>query len=56
MPKSEHLMELPMKEIMKEITVNVDVSGVNAAVWRIRCGCILLKLAAQIIGCGIKIN
>ncbi len=46
----------PMSEMMGRQTLEITVTGVGVARFRIWLGCQILKLAAKVIGCGIEIK
>jgi len=47
---------VPMSKVTEQITMNVKVTGVRRALWRLWLGVHLIKLAALVIGCNITVE
>lgn len=49
-------IDVPMSQVMKDATFVVALTGVRA--WRVRvwAGVLLIRLAAYVIGCGIRVD
>lgn len=43
-------------ELMNRITINCRLTGIRGLSARIRIGIVFIKLAARIMGCGIKVD
>ena len=43
------------KDVMRQITLRVDVTGLTVAQWRMCAGLWLIRLAARVAGLGIEI-
>ena len=54
MAKTE--VNIPMQRLVGHMTITVNVTGVRAARMRLWIGIRLIRLAALIIGCGIKVD
>ena len=52
--KSE--MKVPASQIMQALTLNITVTGMRGLAVRIWAGRWLIRLAARVMGCGIKIE
>lgn len=48
--------EVPMSDLMKNITVEVTVTGMKSFRVRFAIGTFLMKLSAKIMGVGLKID
>jgi hypothetical protein len=45
-----------VNEAMKNLTMEVKLTGARRLAWRIRIGIFLLKTAARVMGCGVKVE
>ncbi|EJL21907.1 hypothetical protein PMI02_04892 [Novosphingobium sp. AP12] len=45
-------MSVPMSEVMKDMTLNIEVTGKLRAAVRIRAGVWIMRLAARVMGVG----
>lgn len=50
------IAKIHTKDAVKKLTLNVSLTGVKSFYFRLAAGVALIKLAARIIGCGIKID
>lgn len=48
-------IDVQASKLMRDMTIQVSVTGVRRVVWRIRVGAALMKAAAWVMGCGIEI-
>ncbi len=49
-------MNVPMSDLMRRMTVNVTITGLTVARWRLWMGTHIIRLAVRVIGCGLKIE
>lgn len=56
MPSMESTVNLPISRVMKDVTVVVRVTGMTQWHARVWLGEQLLKLAATVMGCAVKVE
>ena len=51
-------IKVPMSDVMKNVTMNVEVetTGYRVYSWRLKIAMLLMRLAARVAGVGIKIE
>lgn len=49
-------VKVPMSDLMRRMTVNVTITGLAIARWRLWIGMHIIRLAVCVIGCGLKIE
>lgn len=49
-------VSIPASSVVGRVTMNVRVTGVRRAVWRVRCAMPLVWLAAKVAGLSITID
>lgn len=48
------MVTVNVNDAMRNVTLKVDVRGVNQLVWRLRLGRWLIRLAGIVIGCDVE--
>jgi hypothetical protein len=56
MARLNNMIDLPMSEAVRSLTLQIRVTGCKVAAVRMWLGRQVLKLAAFVIGCGIEIE
>lgn len=49
-------LDIPMGEVMKDVTVTINITGVERATLRLTVACWIIRLASWVAGCDIKVS
>ena len=49
-------LKIPIKDLVKKMTLNVTLTGCGTLKWRLKAGIVLLRIAAWVIGIDIMVK
>lgn len=48
--------EISGAEVMRGMTMNVKITGARVLAFRVRLGAMFIRIAAAVMGCGVKVE